>query len=296
MTNSNTHELVVNWHLTEHCNFSCAYCFAKWDKEKPKELIHDMDKCKKLLEQIKLLPKIINESYNTNFNKIRLNLVGGEPFIYKKKIKEIVLFARELGFSISAITNGSKFDYELEEFIAKNFSMLGISIDSLDNDCNRNIGRVNNIKIPLDIDCIKDSINNIRRINPNINIKLNTVVSSENYLEDFTCFIKSIHPSKWKVLKVLGVVTNKFNIDDEKFRMFLNNHKELSSIISYENNELMIESYIMIDPLGRFFQNKLGNYGYSYSNSIIETGINSSFKQISFDLNQFELRYKHRIL
>ncbi|EGR3240148.1 radical SAM protein, partial [Vibrio parahaemolyticus] len=23
-------ELVINWHMTEVCNYSCKYCFAKW--------------------------------------------------------------------------------------------------------------------------------------------------------------------------------------------------------------------------------------------------------------------------
>lgn len=24
-------ELVVNWHITEACNYNCRYCFAKWE-------------------------------------------------------------------------------------------------------------------------------------------------------------------------------------------------------------------------------------------------------------------------
>ena len=28
-----TKELVVNWHITEACNYKCDYCFAKWDSK-----------------------------------------------------------------------------------------------------------------------------------------------------------------------------------------------------------------------------------------------------------------------
>ena len=44
-------ELVINWHITEACNFSCRYCYAKWDGAE-KELIHDWGRTQKLLNEI----------------------------------------------------------------------------------------------------------------------------------------------------------------------------------------------------------------------------------------------------
>ena len=44
-------ELVINWHITEACNFSCRYCYAKWDGTE-KELIHDWGRTQKLLSEI----------------------------------------------------------------------------------------------------------------------------------------------------------------------------------------------------------------------------------------------------
>ena len=44
-------ELVINWHITEACNFSCRYCYAKWDGTE-KELIHDWERTQKLLSEI----------------------------------------------------------------------------------------------------------------------------------------------------------------------------------------------------------------------------------------------------
>ena len=33
-------ELVVNWHITEACNYKCSYCFAKWNRQK-NEVMND---------------------------------------------------------------------------------------------------------------------------------------------------------------------------------------------------------------------------------------------------------------
>ena len=77
--------LVVNWHITEACNYKCFYCFAKWQKNENKEIIHNNEKIIQLVKEISLLPMIVNQNKGTNFTGIRLNLVGGETFLYKKK-------------------------------------------------------------------------------------------------------------------------------------------------------------------------------------------------------------------
>ena len=33
-------DLVINWHITEACNYQCFYCFAKWQKDDQRELLH----------------------------------------------------------------------------------------------------------------------------------------------------------------------------------------------------------------------------------------------------------------
>lgn len=45
-------ELTVNWHITEACNFKCAYCFAHWNKACKKELLHNPTEVEALLDQI----------------------------------------------------------------------------------------------------------------------------------------------------------------------------------------------------------------------------------------------------
>ncbi|QLB13624.1 radical S-adenosyl methionine domain-containing protein 2 [Bisgaardia hudsonensis] len=292
MNKVNSKELVVNWHLTETCNFKCRYCFAKWQKNKQKELFHDKDNSYKLLEEIAMLPNFINIKENTSFNSVRLNLVGGEPLIYENRIIDIALYAKKLGFSLSTITNGSRMNKNLEALIANNFSIIGFSIDSLLNETNEKIGRVEGKKA-MDYQKVTNSILNIKKINPEIDIKINTVVSELNYQEDFSALINQILPSKWKVLKMLPILTNQFQINNHQFNLFLEKHQQLSHIISSESNELMTNSYLMLDPFGRFFQNTKKTQGYTYSSHILEYGIQSAFNEIMFDTKKFNYRYKN---
>ena len=105
-------EIVVNWHITEACNYKCDYCFAKWDKNS-KEILHSQYKTENLLKQIQKIQYILNKiSLKIQFNQIRLNLVGGETFLYKDALKEIVKLSKKYNFKVSAITNGSLFDEE----------------------------------------------------------------------------------------------------------------------------------------------------------------------------------------
>ncbi len=55
-----TKELVVNWHITEACNYKCDYCFAKWDSDS-KEVLHSQIKIETLIEQIENIRHIIKQ-------------------------------------------------------------------------------------------------------------------------------------------------------------------------------------------------------------------------------------------
>ncbi len=55
-----------------------------------------------------------------------------------------------------------------------------------------------------------------------------------------------------------------------------------------ENNEAMTESYAMVDPAGRFFDNAQGSY--KYSEPILTVGIEKALKQLSISLERFSQR------
>lgn len=291
---NNENELVVNWHITEACNYKCYYCFAKWGRQK-NEILNNEQLIIKLMNEIETLSMILNQNHSTEFNKIRLNLVGGEVFLNTRKIVKIIHHANQKGFSLSAITNGSRLDRRLIELIADNFSSIGFSVDSLNEQTNIEVGRVEKNR-PMNIDAVLKNISGIRSLNSNIDIKINTVVSSLNKTEDLSSFIERVKPNKWKVFKVLPVKTSKYNISQYDFLNFLNRHKDFTNIISSEDNDEMTDSYLMIDPIGRFFQNSSLGEEYNYSQPITEVGINKAIREIRFDAQKFFERYeKNRI-
>jgi len=281
--------LVVNWHITEACNYQCFYCFSKWQKNDNREIIRDNEKIIQLVKEISLLPMIINQTQGTNFTGIRLNLVGGETFLYKKKILEIVKEAKKYHFELSAITNGSLLDDELIKIIGNEFSSIGFSIDSLNLNTNKEIGRV--VKnTPMDINKIIEKIKQLRALRPSIEIKINTVINELNKLEDFNSFITNASPTKWKIFKMLPVLTKENSINNEDFYNFINRHTKFNKIIVSENNDEMTHSYLMIDPLGRFFQNNEFLHGYDYSQNILQIGGEAAIKQIKFNVHKFAKR------
>lgn len=285
-------ELVVNWHITESCNFKCQYCFAHWNKTCKVELLHSEYDVKALLNQISDIPNIIENKTGVKFESLRLNLVGGETFLYKNQVKYIIKEAVNLGFKLSAITNGSRLNDDLIYLIGKYFDTIGFSVDSISDETNILIGRTLKDRA-IQANDILEIIAKIRQINANITIKINTVVNHLNYSEILMNFITKVNPNKWKIFKMLPITTNNLCISDEKFQQFLLNHNDLAEIISAEDNDEMTQSYLMIDPLGRFFQNKGKNLeGYSYSEPILQVGIEKAFSQIKFDLSKFNLRYR----
>ncbi len=199
--------------------------------------------------------------------------------------------AKNYNFRLSAITNGSLLNDELIEIIANEFSMIGFSIDSTHSESNLRIGRAFK-NIPIETDKICSHIQKLRTINPNIDIKINSVINQFNKDEDLNDFIRNLSPSKWKIFKMLPVITNDYSINDYEFYEFLERHSDLEDIISSENNDEMTHSYLMIDPLGRFFQNSSTSCGYDYSSEILISGVSSALDEIDFDISKFIKRSK----
>ncbi len=293
-------QLVINWHITEVCNYACEYCYAKWHKEdRPRELLHNSNQVKMLISDLYDFFKPSNANNplhkKMKWNSVRLNLAGGEPTLYKEKMLMIMEIARNIGFDVSIITNGSAFsDFEFVKNMAKHVSLLGISLDSLEDASNKVIGRINNRGEFLNRSKMIDAINMAKIVNPYMRLKINTVVNHANFHEDISGIIDELKPEKWKVLRMLPIITNNLAVTDDEFNSFVGRHQHLNHVMRIEDNQDMTESYIMIDPFGRFFQNssslKLGEE-YSYSSSIIEHGVDAAFREMRFSADKFTARY-----
>jgi radical S-adenosyl methionine domain-containing protein 2 len=287
-------EIVINWHITEACNYKCKYCYAKWGINK-KALIHNTHQSMQLLEQIYqfFAPSNTNNPLwqTMHWNTIRLNLAGGEPLLYHKQASQIISNAKKLGFSVSTITNGSLLTEELVTQLAPKLSMLGLSIDSSSSITNQKIGRANKRGDVISTTELVRLIQLAKTLNPELDLKVNTVVNAINWQEDLTPLIQLLTPKKWKVLKMLPTLTEDLSVSDAQFQAFVHRHETKVSMMCAEDNTDMSESYIMIDPLGRFYQNATEHKGYNYSSPIMDVGIAEAFSQVLFSSSRFCSRY-----
>lgn len=283
-------EFVINWHITEACNYSCRFCFAHWENRNRIDLIKSQQESFELIKQLKsAFDQYLSPEWG--FDTLRINFAGGEPLLYAEQLAAIAEYCQSLGINTSLITNGV---YLLEKsFSLEHFNMIGISIDSLDADINLEIGRHNRKKALLDVSALQTYLRQQKEIYPQLDIKVNTVVNSANKTEDMSSFITAVSPSKWKIFKMLPVLTDELSISDQDFQQYLIRHNALKEVIVSEDNSEMTASYLMIDPVGRFYSNAgaLESQQYQYSTPILQKGVMPALGEIEFDLVKFSARY-----
>ncbi|MBH1987127.1 MAG: radical SAM protein [Burkholderiales bacterium] len=289
-------ELVVNWHVTEACNFKCQYCYAEWQRgEHPREVIHRPEARARLLGELAQFFAPENASNpltrSLRWNSIRLNIAGGEPLLYDREVLSIAQQARNLGFAVSVITNGSLLSPELTKELAPLISMLGVSVDSVSSDTNKLIGRMSRGGKTLAIEQLAEIFRNARQQNPLISIKINTVVNQANRHDDMSDAVQSFGPDKWKIFRMLPITTDRLMVTGGDYKKFIDRHEGHGLPMSVEDNSDMIQSYIMVDPQGRFFQNKTESRLYQYSRPIHEVGARAAFNEVKFSMNAYMRRY-----
>ncbi|NMP16525.1 viperin family antiviral radical SAM protein [Thalassotalea sp. Y01] len=287
-------EIVINWHITEVCNYSCEYCFAKWGR--PNELHRQPFAVENLIQE--LASYFFSEDCSFKkvipFRDVRINFAGGEPFILGRRFIDIIYLAKSYGFKVSIITNGHFLYNNIDTVPNDLFDMVGISFDSQNVGVSKAIGRVDRKGQVLSKDNILALSEWVRADNNKSKFKVNTVVNQLNVEEDFSEFIKVLSPDKWKLFQVKPFNGHNLLINDEQFRAFVQRHCETGVTIFDETNDEMTESYLMIDPKGRFYQSSTESTEsghYSYSDVITEVGAERAIKQIRFSANKYLERY-----
>lgn len=279
-------ELTVNWHILEACNYSCYYCYAKYG-QKP---LFARSYVSVLEELASLADKRIRLANGwVHAEKIRVNFAGGEPLLVKN-LGDAIECAHKLGLSPSVITNGSLLSNSFIKRYSSMLSVIGVSIDSVDEETNRSIGRITNRKKQVTVSDIERIFSSVRVSSPHTKLKLNTVVCNENLHEDFSSLIKQVKPDRWKILQVIPIHgADEQGISSTAFDEFNKRHRSVDCNIVIEDNQHMNRSYLMLDPDCRFYQ----RYGSSYSRSdpILSVGAMSALKQVNFDYSTYLTRY-----
>lgn len=258
----------VSFHLVKPCNMSCKFCYATYNSfNVGKQLsLHD---AKIIVTKLKM----------AGLQKI--TFAGGEPMLYKH-LDELIRFSKHLGLVTSIITNGSMLDEQWLKDMRPYLDWLGISIDSLSPSTNVKIGRVTRHQKAMNYYALIDLINKYH-----YKLKINTVVNKFNEDERMLDFIDWSGTTRWKVfdaLKVEGQNEEEFhNIYSNKYREFVERNKHSSMVL--ENNDLMTASYLLIDPLGRFYE----NWGTDNrkSDSLVNHTVEDCLSQIKLDRSKF---------
>ena len=264
----------VNFHYTRLCNFSCGFCFhtkKSSDKLPIEDAIRGCDMLKKAGTR-------------------KLNIAGGEPFIYPHYLGELIKQCKEniKIEKISVITNGSLVKKDFFEKFGKYIDVFGVSCDSFDKETNIKIGRGKkgeNVQKLLEIRELCKQYG--------IKFKLNTVVCNYNKDENMVKNIKKLNPDRWKVFQVLMVKgenedkVTKFQITNEKFKQFVERHKEIKCMVA-ESNDNMKSSYLILDEKMRFLDK--GDGDEICSQSILEVGVEKALESIVYDEKEFKKR------
>lgn len=271
---------VVNYHITNRCNYHCSYCFGKFDGQKDPSLA----------DAQKIIRNIADYFTQNNIKDGRINFAGGEPTLYEH-LDELIDYASSLGLSVSIVTNGSLLTPERIRSWQGKVSCIGISIDSIDDTTNIAIGRCCKNKV-VDLPHWAELAKVIHECG--IHLKINTVVSSLNLCEDLSALYRVLKPEKIKLFQMhlIDGINNRaepYRITKGEFEGFCEHLKSFNSVIVAEPCGSMENSYLMINPEGKFQLNNNGVYqtfGDSNTTPLLEI-----LKTVPLDSEKFSSRY-----
>lgn len=263
-------KIPINFYILKECNYNCKICFSQFeDKNK---LNYE--------EQIKIIDKLVGYVDKITF-------VGGEPLLYLKLL-DLIKYSKSKGFITSIVTNGSKLTEKFLEDSREYLDWVALSIDSLDTGTNIDMGRGD----------ITNQINHYEVVSllkkNKYKFKINTVVSKQNYQENFKEFIEWAKPDRWKVFQALileginNLNKNEIEINKEKFNCFLEKNKIEGIDTISEDNDGMMCSYYMIDPYGRLFDNK--DSKITYTKSLLNIDFEEAIDKLDISLKKLENR------
>jgi radical S-adenosyl methionine domain-containing protein 2 len=275
----------VNFHLVKHCPMACNFCYARFE-----DVIRDT-KVSKLGLPTEQARAVVTELAKLGFEKI--NFAGGEPLL-RKDLPELIRYAKSLGLVTSIISNGQLITADWIKSVDGRLDQVGISVDSALPSRRVQMGRAINGKPLTNGDYLERAA--LIRL-ANISLKINSVVTAQNFDEDMSEFIRQLAPQRWKVFQALQI-DGQNDLDaalircpDLAFELFKRTHAGLKAQgirTVFEGNDDMTASYAMVDPYGRFYDNIEGTY--RYSQPIWQVGGEAARTQVIVDAGKFVAR------
>lgn len=286
----------INLHILEACNFRCRQCFSKFGTEK----LLPVEDWKKIIDNC------IAGADVTEFN-----IAGGEPMLYPG-LTELVKYIRSKGVKASLITNGSLMDEEWIKNYSGLYETIGFSVDSLDDETNRKIGRCDRSGKTMPSGRIVELCGLIRKYAPGCRIKINTVVSALNKDEAMSDFIDEIAADRWKILRMKPFQYGSFSnldiqVSDEEFEEFVERNREKNREKDKEDGkeagvetarrEVVVEpdmkaSYVLIDSNGCLLDNAVDEITPVAVCDCLREDFADGLRRLTLDMEKYEARYK----
>lgn len=242
----------VNWHITGRCNYTCKFCYVQ--------------NLNAEIRDLKIAHDILHKLHTTKNDQLdihKINFVGGEPFLHPH-FDEILTMAHEMGFVTSIVTNGSFINKSNIENIADLTDWIGISVDSISDQVEADLGRGRGEHVTHALE-VADLVHEY-----GMKLKVNSTVTRLTYMEDMHQLIETMNPHRWKVFQMLHIkgqndsCISDLSINDQQFEYFKMNHQNvhLQNNVkpTFESNDDMIGSYLILDPSGKVLSNNDGKY------------------------------------
>eukprot|EP00437_Effrenium_voratum_P009184 CAMPEP_0181428090 /NCGR_PEP_ID=MMETSP1110-20121109/16502_1 /TAXON_ID=174948 /ORGANISM="Symbiodinium sp., Strain CCMP421" /LENGTH=592 /DNA_ID=CAMNT_0023551311 /DNA_START=69 /DNA_END=1847 /DNA_ORIENTATION=- len=272
----------VNWHFTRLCNYQCKFCFhtAKSSFFLPSTK-EGMEESKQCLRRLRLQ------------GMQKINFSGGEPFLQKRELGELVRFCKkELHCDVSIVSNGSKITRKWMESYGEFVDILAISCDSFEEETNVRIGRGTGTHL-LQLENIKHWCDEFQ-----VPFKINSVINVHNIHEDMSAAITRLQPKRWKVFQCLLIEgenageealrdAKSLTISQQDFDDFCERHGHLKCLVREDNGQMM-NSYLILDEHLRFLNCTGG--AKTPSDSIREVSVIKALRAAGFDAEMFEER------
>lgn len=263
--------IAINYHVSRKCNARCRFCFATF---------RDVDGQLTTKESAQLIDALRKAGGE------KLTFAGGEPTLLPD-LGILLAHARSIGFVTGIVTNGARLPAVLDRN-HQDLDWVGLSVDSGNESTLVELGRSRG-------DHVARSIAHASMCREaGVRVKLNTVVTSLNWREDLGTLVRAVKPSRWKVFQVLPIHgQNDGDVSDllispAQFTAFIARHGGLACegfAPVAEDNDAMVGSYVMVDPLGRFFSNFHGCH--QYSSPIRHVGVEAAWAEVGFDSEKF---------
>lgn len=276
----------VNMHVVGHCNFGCQYCYARFETAK---------KLLPLADAQTILPQLRAHGAR------RITFAGGEPTLHPD-LEEMLQTCAASGLVTSLVTNGS-LDRDACRRLFPWLRWLVLSCDShlrVTNDQLVRHLKVDGVGQVARVEQIVDWLHEWNAHRPpvdQVRLKINIVVTSVNVHEDPSAWLARLRPERVKLLQCCIVPGENDDAEhlrcpDDAFAEYQARAARLGAegvtVVAERSGELL-DSYAMIDPLGRFRQSRDG--GYVESALIAEVGVPEAWIQVGgCDMERFVAR------